>query len=48
MKHSGYNTIYRSEKTVKKFTVFIEIISEVFIDGKDTMAMFDINDFERH
>ena len=36
------------KETVKKGTIFEKIISEVFINGKDTVAMLNIDYLKRH
>ena len=47
-KHPGNHTVYCMKKTVKERAVPKEKIPEVFIDGKDTMAVPDIDEFKRH
>ena len=36
------------KETVKEFAVFKEEMTEVFIDGEDTMSVSDINQLEGH
>ena len=36
------------EKAVKQRAVFPEKVSEIFINGKNTMAVLDINELKRH
>lgn len=47
-KHPGNHTVYRMKKTVEERTVPKEKVPEVFVNGKDTMAVPDINEFKRH
>ena len=36
------------KKTVKKGTVFEKVISEMFINGKDTVSVLDIDELKGH
>jgi len=36
------------KETVKKGTVFEKVISEVFINGKDTVTVLDIDELKGH
>ena len=47
-KHTGNNTVDGMEETVKKRAVFEEKVPKLFINGKDTMAMWDINELKGH
>lgn len=47
-KHTGDNTVYGMEKTIEEGAVFEEKVSKLFINGKDTMAVEDINELKGH
>lgn len=47
-KHTGNNTVYGMEKTIEEGAVIEEKIPKLFINGKDTMAVGDINEFKGH
>lgn len=47
-KHTGNNTVYGMEKTIEEGAVIEEKVAKVFINGKDTMAVGDINEFKGH
>lgn len=47
-KHMGDNAVYGMEKTVKEGAVIEEKVPELFINGKDTMAVRDIDEFKGH
>lgn len=44
----GNNTVYRMKKAVQERAVMQEKIPELFIDGKNTMPVRDIDQFEGH
>ena len=44
--HTGDNAVYGMEKAVKEGAVFQEKIPEVFINGKDTVAVCGIDQFK--
>ena len=46
--HTRDDTGNRMEKAVKQSTVFKEKVTKVFINGKNAMAVLDINKFKRH
>ena len=46
--HSGNDTGDSMKKAVKKFTVFKKEMTEVFIDGENTMSVGNINQLEGH
>ena len=46
--HTRDDTGNRMEKTVKQSTVFKEKVTKIFINGKNAMAVLDINKFKRH
>ena len=47
-KHTGDNAVYGMEKTVEEGAVIEKKVPELFINGKDTMAVRDINKFKGH
>ena len=47
-KHPGNNTGDSMEKAVQKRTVFKEIMTQIIVNGEDTMSVFHIDQFERH
>ena len=47
-KHTGNNAVYGMEKTIEEGAVFEEKESKLFINGKDTMAVGDINELKGH
>lgn len=47
-KHAGNNTVDRMKKAVKKRTIIEEEIPELLINGKNTMPMRDMEQFEGH
>ena len=47
-KHTGDNTVYGLEKAVKEGAVIEEKVPELFVDGKDTMAVWDIDELKGH
>lgn len=47
-KHTGDNAVYGMEETVKERTVIQEKIPELFINGKNTMTVGDIDQFKGH
>ena len=47
-KHTGYDTGDGMEETVQERSVLKEEAAEIFINGKNAMAVLDTNEFERH
>ena len=47
-KHTGNDAVNCMKKTVKKGAVMEEKITEIFINGKNTVAMSNIDQFKRH
>ena len=47
-KHTGDNAVYGMEETVKERTVIQEKIPELFINGKNTMTVGDIDQLKGH
>lgn len=47
-KHAGDNTVYGVKKAVEEGTVIQEKVPKLFINGKDAMAVFDINELKGH
>lgn len=47
-KHTRDYTGNRMKKAVEQSTVFQEKVTEFFVNGKNTMAMLDINKLKRH
>lgn len=47
-KHAGDNTCDGMEEAVKEGTVIKKEMAEVFIDGKDTVPVYDVYQFEGH
>ena len=47
-KHTGDNAVYGMEKAVEEGTVIEEKVPKLFINGKDTMAVRDIDEFKGH
>ena len=48
IKHTGDNAVHSVKKAVEQRVVFEKKGSEIFIDGKNTMTMSDMNQFEGH
>lgn len=48
VKHSGDNTGYSMEKTVKQRAIFQKEMAEIFINGKNTMAVCNVYKFKGH
>lgn len=48
MKHAKNNTLNSFKKKTKEFTVFKKEVSEFRINGKDTVAMLNIDYLKRH
>ncbi len=48
VKHPGYNTGHRMEKTVKKRAVFQKESSERFINGKNAVSVLNSYKFKGH
>ena len=48
VKHSGNNTVHGMKETVKQCLVIKEKLSQVFVNGKNTMAVGDINQLKGH
>ena len=46
--HMKNDVTNRMKETVKKGTIFEKVISEMFINGKDTMPVLDIDEFKGH
>lgn len=47
-KHTGDNTVYGMEKTIEERAVIEEKVTKLFINGKDTMTVGDINELKGH
>lgn len=47
-KHPGYDTGDGMEEAVQERTVLKEEVAEIFINGKNAMAVLDTDEFERH
>ena len=47
-KHTGDDTVDCMKKTIKERAVLQEKVPELRIDRKDTVAMDDVDEFERH
>lgn len=47
-KHAGYDTGDGMKETVEEGTVLKEEVAEVFINGKNTMAVLDTEELKRH
>lgn len=47
-KHTGDNTVYSMEETVKERTVIQEKLPGLFVNGKNTMAVGNIDEFKGH
>ena len=47
-KHAGNNTVYGMEKTAKERAVFEKKVPKLFVNGKDTMAVGDVNELKGH
>lgn len=47
-KHTGNDIVYRMKKAVKEGTVKEKKLPELFINGKDTMTVCDINQLKGH
>lgn len=47
-KHTGDNAVYGMEETVKERTVIQEKLPELFIDCKNTVTVWDIDQFKGH
>lgn len=47
-KHKGNDTVDGMKKAVKGRTVFEKEIPEVFVNGKNTVAMAGLDEFESH
>lgn len=47
-KHMGDNAVYGMEETVKEGTVIQEKLPELFINGKNTMTVGDIDQLKGH
>ena len=47
-KHTGDNAVYGMEETVKERTVIQEKLPELFINGKNTMTVGDIDQLKGH
>ena len=47
-KHTGDNAVYGMEETVKERTVIEEKLPELFINGKNTMTVGDIEQLKGH
>ena len=47
-KHTGDNGVYGMEETVKERTVIQEKLPELFINGKNTMTVGDIDQLKGH
>ena len=47
-KHMGDNAVYGMEKTVKEGAVIEEKVPELFVNGKDAMAVRNINELKGH
>ena len=47
-KHTGDNGVYGMEETVKERTVIQEKLPELFINGKNTMAVGSTDQFKGH
>ena len=46
--HMGKNAGNRMKKTMKQGSVLKEKITEIFVNGEDTVPVWDINQFKRH
>lgn len=47
-KHAGNNAVYGMEKAVKEGTVIEKKVTELFINGKDTMTVCNIDELKGH
>ena len=47
-KHAGNNTVYGMKEAVKERTVIQKKLPEMFINGKNTVAVGDIDEFKGH
>lgn len=47
-KHAGDNTVYGMEEAVKEGTVIKKEMAEIFINGKDTVPVYDVYQLEGH
>lgn len=47
-KHSGDYTIHRMEKSVEQRAVMKEKLPESSVNGENTVAVSDMNEFKRH
>lgn len=47
-KHAGNDTVNGMEETVKEGAVLKEKIPEVFINGKDTVAVCNVDELKSH
>ena len=47
-KHTKDDTGDRMKETIKERTILQKEITEGFIDGKNTVAVSDMNEFKRH
>ena len=47
-KHAGNNTVYSMKKAVKERAVKEKKLPELFINGENTMAVCDIDQFKGH